>query len=153
MESGARKEEERAHREKHAGNDLLRLGGVKIEPTDNCPTLLHTRTNCTCLTLGFITAGTTVAQRKEVNELLPSFSQGWSLPSKKGDRQAKPSGNESRDLLARKGLAQMIMRTCYASPAGPTLAASIGCRTDARSRRCGRRKSPSVEPGVVWARE
>eukprot|EP00965_Chrysotila_dentata_P089586 2957915-Pleurochrysis_carterae.AAC.1 len=69
-----------------------------------------------------------------MNEVLRSYGQKWAFSEKKGRRDTRPSGNESRALLTFKGLLREMLYIRYGHAEEPAAAEALDEMTDVQNR-------------------
>eukprot|EP00965_Chrysotila_dentata_P032454 1081973-Pleurochrysis_carterae.AAC.1 len=94
---------------------------VLFDHLDRAPSLLHHRIN-TCSAAVAVTLAhmATTAMKKTMNEELARYKQKWSFAEKKGQRDTRPSRNESRALLTLRGLVRELLCVRYGEGANST---------------------------------
>eukprot|EP00965_Chrysotila_dentata_P002147 70726-Pleurochrysis_carterae.AAC.1 len=111
--------EQRQHRKTHYGKEKHAELNVLFDHAERVPSFLHHRINtcCAAIVVTFANKATT-AVKKKLNQVLLRYGQKWRFAEKKGQRDTRPSGNESRALLTVRGLLRELLCARYGDASG-----------------------------------
>eukprot|EP00965_Chrysotila_dentata_P007186 233637-Pleurochrysis_carterae.AAC.1 len=76
----------------------------------------------------------TIALKKRMNAVLRRYGQNWSFAETKGQRDTRPSGNESRALLTLRGLLRELLCIRYGEASNEDEEAPLDDLSSARER-------------------
>eukprot|EP00965_Chrysotila_dentata_P198502 6178823-Pleurochrysis_carterae.AAC.1 len=137
------------HRQSHAGKEKHAELEMLLDHGERAPSLLHHRIN-SCATSIAVTAPTSV--KKRMNAVLESYVEHWAFATSKTQRDTRPSGNESRNLLTKPGLLTGLLQARYASSDSETLEAldALGRAQQSAARVCaGQMHQAAAAPVAV----
>uniref|UniRef100_A0A7S4C3H8 Uncharacterized protein n=1 Tax=Chrysotila carterae TaxID=13221 RepID=A0A7S4C3H8_CHRCT len=111
----------REHRKSHHGKEKhAELPVLFDQHAERAPSLLHHRINTCSASIAVTLANkATVAAKKKMNDVLRSCWQKWGFSEKKGQRDTRPSGNESRALPTSRGLLRELLCIRYGRATDP----------------------------------
>eukprot|EP00965_Chrysotila_dentata_P004499 146106-Pleurochrysis_carterae.AAC.1 len=102
------------HRQTHAGKEKHAEIEILMDHLERAPSLLHHRIN-SCATSIAVTLSNKAppAVKKKMNAVLESHGEHWAFATSKSQRDTRPSGNESRNLLTKPGLLNSLLQARY----------------------------------------
>eukprot|EP00965_Chrysotila_dentata_P111863 3699427-Pleurochrysis_carterae.AAC.1 len=87
---------QRQHRKVHKGKEKHAALNVLFDHAERAPSLLHHRINtCSAAIVVTLANKASTAVKRKLNAVLLSYGQKWNFAEKKGQRDTRPSGNES----------------------------------------------------------